>query len=336
MTDGPLASLSFTLLSHPSTRLPSFLCAASPIGGDDAGGCRRWTNKFRHVVGVMHTNYLAYVGEGQATGGLNAAVLYRINWWMCRIHCHKVWGARPRGGGGVAGVDSQGGQAAVAGRQLWRPEPGAMPAPQKGAAAAVQRMGVCGSHLRLQVIKLSDAVQQLPRQVTCNVHGVAAAFLEVGRAASARASPRFSKVGSHATLGLFVRLGVRARSRSACGRSGRRWVAGWEGSLLERGRPTSSQDCRSQRRRSCGRPRGPLMAPQGAYFIGKAVWGKGYRELLTLMAAHALRAGVEACHLDVVGAGEACLRGNGQQGKGRGGWWAGPDLTGRPRKLCAR
>ena len=32
-----------------------------------------------------------------------------------------------------------------------------------------------------QVIKLSDAVQKLPRQVTCNVHGVGSNFLAVGR-----------------------------------------------------------------------------------------------------------------------------------------------------------
>lgn len=37
-----------------------------------------------------HTNYLAYVMEGQTTGFLNAAAVYRVNRWVCRIHCDKV------------------------------------------------------------------------------------------------------------------------------------------------------------------------------------------------------------------------------------------------------
>lgn len=48
-----------------------------------------------------------------------------------------------------------------------------------------------------------------------------------------------------------------------------------------------------------------LLAHQGAYFIGKAVWGKGYRELVDLLAQH-----LEATHEDV--------RGGSGRGKGVG------------------
>ncbi len=50
----------------------------------------------------------------------------------------------------------------------------------------------------MQVIKLSDAVQPLPREVTCCVHGAAPGFVDAG-AAKARApegeagGKRFSK-----------------------------------------------------------------------------------------------------------------------------------------------
>ncbi|EFJ50110.1 hypothetical protein VOLCADRAFT_116955 [Volvox carteri f. nagariensis] len=80
---------------------------------------RRWTDKFAHVVGVMHTNYLDYARREEG-GQLKEALLKHINAWMCRIYCHKV-------------------------------------------------------------IKLSDAVQPLPRQETMFVHGVSPSFLKVGQ-----------------------------------------------------------------------------------------------------------------------------------------------------------
>jgi len=142
----------------------------------------RWTARFAHVVGVMHTNYLSYVasglsgGSGGAVGGAVASsALCRINKWTCRLHCHKV-------------------------------------------------------------IKLSDAVQQLPRQVTCNVHGVASCFLEQGAAAAAAAAKATAGAGA-----------VEAEGE--------------------------------------GEERAPARSPftKGAYFIGKAVWGKGWRELVELL-----------------------------------------------------
>ncbi|WIA36591.1 hypothetical protein OEZ86_007880 [Tetradesmus obliquus] len=138
----------------------------------------RWSRAFKHVVGILHTNYLAYIRSDapSGTGFLNTAAVYRVNRWVCRIHCHKN-------------------------------------------------------------VKLSDAVQSLPHQVTCNVHGVAAAFLDIGRAKAAKPPPgqhRFTK---------------------------------------------------------------------GAYFIGKAVWGKGYRELIN-MGAEYNQVRADPLVLDVIGSGE--------------------------------
>lgn len=46
-----------------------------------------------------------------------------------------------------------------------------------------------------------------------------------------------------------------------------------------------------------------LLLCQGAYFIGKAVWGKGYHELIDLMASHQAHT-QQPVHLDIMGAGE--------------------------------
>ena len=87
------------------------------------------------------------------------------------------------------------------------------------------------------MIKLSDTLQPLPRAVVCNVHGVRADFLEVGRRATLPFQPR----------------------------------------------------------------------RRGAYFLGKALWAKGYRFLLdylTLQKQEAASRGEPLMHVDVYGKGE--------------------------------
>lgn len=79
----------------------------------------RWTNKFNHVVGIVHTNYLDYARR-EDYGEVKSLILRGINSWVSRVHCHKV-------------------------------------------------------------IKLSGAVQKMPRESTENVHGVSPAFLKVGK-----------------------------------------------------------------------------------------------------------------------------------------------------------
>ena len=87
----------------------------------------RWTDKFAHVVGVVHTNYLEYARR-EENGGVKEAVLRFVNSWVVRAYCHKV-------------------------------------------------------------VKLSDAVQQLPRAQTCFVHGVSPRFLSIGEQRAQRFAP---------------------------------------------------------------------------------------------------------------------------------------------------
>ena len=50
---------------------------------------RRWTDKFQHVVGIIHTNYLDYA-QREEGGALKAKALAVVNQIVCRMHCHKV------------------------------------------------------------------------------------------------------------------------------------------------------------------------------------------------------------------------------------------------------
>lgn len=50
---------------------------------------RKWKNKFRRVIGIVHTNYLEYVRR-EKNGELLAFFLKYANTWVTRIYCHKV------------------------------------------------------------------------------------------------------------------------------------------------------------------------------------------------------------------------------------------------------
>eukprot|EP00250_Pteridium_aquilinum_P012616 c20837_g1_i1 orf=89-2581(-) len=50
---------------------------------------KRWTDKFQHVVGVVHTNYLEYV-KREKHGAFQAFLLEHVNNWVTQIYCHKV------------------------------------------------------------------------------------------------------------------------------------------------------------------------------------------------------------------------------------------------------
>jgi len=164
----------------------------------------RWTDKFSHVVGVVHTNYLEYARR-EAHGGLKEAVLRFVNAWVVRAYCHKV-------------------------------------------------------------LKLSDAVQPLPRQQTCFVHGVSPRFIRIGEERARRAAAREQQAllpPPPAAPGAAI--AAEAPPPSAGERDG------------------------------------------GVYFIGKVVWGKGYSELLDLVASYTQRqgsSGAPPLSVDVFGGGD--------------------------------
>ena len=48
-----------------------------------------WTDKFKHVVGIIHTNYLHYASTHKG-GYFKEPLLYYVNQGMCRAYTHKV------------------------------------------------------------------------------------------------------------------------------------------------------------------------------------------------------------------------------------------------------
>ena len=50
---------------------------------------KAWMDKFKHVVGIVHTNYLVYT-RSQLGGAFREPLLYYVNQGMCRAYCHKI------------------------------------------------------------------------------------------------------------------------------------------------------------------------------------------------------------------------------------------------------
>ncbi|XP_054780933.1 digalactosyldiacylglycerol synthase 2, chloroplastic-like isoform X2 [Prosopis cineraria] len=52
---------------------------------------KRWKNKFRLVIGIIHTNYVEYV-KRETEGRMQAFLLKHVNKWLVDIYCHKDYG----------------------------------------------------------------------------------------------------------------------------------------------------------------------------------------------------------------------------------------------------
>lgn len=50
---------------------------------------KRWTSRFNHVVGVVHTNYLEYI-KREKNGAIQAFLVKHINNWVSRAYCSKI------------------------------------------------------------------------------------------------------------------------------------------------------------------------------------------------------------------------------------------------------
>lgn len=50
---------------------------------------KAWVDKFKHVIGIIHTNYLIYT-RGYTGGAFKEPLLFYINQGMCRANCHKI------------------------------------------------------------------------------------------------------------------------------------------------------------------------------------------------------------------------------------------------------
>lgn len=50
---------------------------------------KAWMDKFKHVVGIIHTNYIMY-SQSISLGQLASPLLYLINQGVCRAYCHKI------------------------------------------------------------------------------------------------------------------------------------------------------------------------------------------------------------------------------------------------------
>eukprot|EP00798_Chlamydomonas_sp_ICE-L_P012491 gene12491-15703_t len=245
----------------------------------------RWSDKFNSVVGVMHTNYIDYVGREEG-GASKAAVLRSINQLCCNFHCHKV-------------------------------------------------------------IKLSDAVQPLPREHTEFVHGVSPAFLQLPREHTEcvhGVSPAFLKVGaamsglassaeSAAPCASIVMQDHERRRESRLQKLWSRWNKAQpkqESTQQQQQQQQQSEEgVKSSNRFGKGDywPRWHKAQPKqestqqqqqqqqpeecvksssrfgkGAYFLSKVLWAKGYGELLDCMEEHAKQSG-EMVHLDIFGSG---------------------------------
>ncbi|CAL5218834.1 g565 [Coccomyxa viridis] len=260
---------------------------------------RRYTEKFRHVIGIMHTNYVDYVrrgGAGNAGGPLAARIVAVANRRMCDIHCHKVIKLSdavqhlPRESTlFVHGVPpcflSVGDKMAAAAKQTSvaseRAERTPTTAAEQDGAHSTDANGDSNT---------KPAQTHLEQNGSANTQPDSATAAEAEhRSTGLPSAPRVNGLDLHpAPQPEEKTQGAAADSAS--------------GAAHQQQPPLSDKE-REVVNGSGGEEKGGFKFSKGAYFIGKAVWGKGYTELLELLREHRERHGFNL-PVDVFGTGE--------------------------------
>ena len=256
----------------------------------------RWSDKFKHVVGVVHTNYLEYA-RTEENGRAKEAVLKVINSWVSRVHCHKIIKLSdavqdfPRSETmnvhGVSPVFLDVGEKKAAAAAAAAEAAAEAAAKKKKDAAAASAVGRAVNRVLASLTA---------RHVTA---GAAAASAEANSNASAALKTKQRGRGGGPGGGYF-------------GSGSKRGKRGHGGSEGDAGTTDGNDDsaeasaaAAASRDGNAGGGEGEIFS-KGCYFLGKVVWGKGFHELLQRVEEHNSSAEGSSCPLemDVYGSGE--------------------------------
>ena len=130
----------------------------------------------------------------------------------------------------------------------------------------------------------------MPRELTEFVHGVSPAFLEVGDTKAAAVRTKQQQNNNNNNNNMFASTTLGGSGSGSGSGSGPKSLP-----------PPSSSSSSSS---SGVGGDGSGVFSKGAYFIGKAIWAKGYTELLDQLKGHADRTGGQHVPMDVYGGGD--------------------------------
>ncbi|CAL8470017.1 g9559 [Coccomyxa elongata] len=243
---------------------------------------RRYTEKFNHVVGIMHTNYIDYIrrgAPGTAGGPVAARIVKMANWRMCDIHTHKV----------IKLSDAVQNLPRQSTHFVHGVSPAFLAVGDKMAAA---QKGKEGESLHtVGVLEIQDSLRKGEKrllQSSAVSNGPADSLKTVapddaahsGKTAHVGPSTKTVKEEPASAGGEPAQNGGKLDEAFAPGRTPQQNGTAADSGELAAGKMADAPVSGDKEEASS------YQFTRGAYFIGKAVWGKGYTELLDLLLAH--------------------------------------------------
>ncbi|KAK9094515.1 hypothetical protein Scep_025984 [Stephania cephalantha] len=235
---------------------------------------KRWKTKFRLVIGIVHTNYLEYVKREK--NGMQAFLLKYINSWVIQIYCHKVIR--------LSAATQDLPRSIICNVHVVNPK--FLDIGKRMGSQILIEMWFLG---KCQVIRLSAATQDLPRSIICNVHVVNPKFLDIGkRMGSQILIDKASMKETIFILPVFCSLTITHSEMWFLGKCQViRLSAATQDlprSIICNVHGVNPKFLDIGKRKQGQQQEGIEAFSKGAYYIGKMVWSKGYRELLPLLS----------------------------------------------------